>query len=428
VVRGYQRLLGFEVSGGGFSLYGDSPHSTWLTAYGLYQLALLKDVLEVDPEVVDRAVGRLQETWRRRGGLGRGSLHERVFTAALCVRALARLNGGEVIRVYAEEWLDRNREVILANGYLTAITAWSLSANEPLRKFFLKAIERKVNRSGEDRCLPAGPNAGAPLVTTPDCRDVEATAFSALALLESGMNPSLANDMVVTLLGRRSVRFGWGTTWTTASVLSALLEMAGDSREKTVLDSLSIRVPSGVGLERKRVKLDSLCVERLKLKKEGEVRLSISSDSPGIPFLCRYSRYVPAASIRAKETASPFSLLMSWPKKEFERGEVVRVKFELETKRAVSFPILHVPLPPGAEFSQASFRGAWAANCLKRREVRRGEIVFYFSDLNRRGTASIVVTYRLTHNGSFHVRPAKVYEYYRPGKVALSKAYGLLVK
>ena len=47
LAQGYQRLVGFEVEGGGFSLFGKSPASTTLSAYGLMEFADLARVTEV---------------------------------------------------------------------------------------------------------------------------------------------------------------------------------------------------------------------------------------------------------------------------------------------------------------------------------------------------------------------------------------------
>jgi uncharacterized protein YfaS (alpha-2-macroglobulin family) len=56
ISSGYQRLLTFEVTSdkGGFSLFGDAPAETVLTAYGLMQLQDLSSVYDVDEAVLDR--------------------------------------------------------------------------------------------------------------------------------------------------------------------------------------------------------------------------------------------------------------------------------------------------------------------------------------------------------------------------------------
>ncbi|MCP5009903.1 MAG: hypothetical protein GY942_08000, partial [Aestuariibacter sp.] len=52
---GYQRLTTFEVTGGGFSLFGSPPSDRMLTAYGLQEFADMARVHDVDMRMVDRA-------------------------------------------------------------------------------------------------------------------------------------------------------------------------------------------------------------------------------------------------------------------------------------------------------------------------------------------------------------------------------------
>jgi hypothetical protein len=59
VGTGYQRLLTFEVPGGGFSLFGNPPAEVFLTAYGLMEFNDMAEVRTV-PGVtaVTRSTGR----------------------------------------------------------------------------------------------------------------------------------------------------------------------------------------------------------------------------------------------------------------------------------------------------------------------------------------------------------------------------------
>ena len=52
IASGYQRLLTFEVPGGGFSWFGNAPANKILTAYGLMEFADMAKVYDVDPRVI----------------------------------------------------------------------------------------------------------------------------------------------------------------------------------------------------------------------------------------------------------------------------------------------------------------------------------------------------------------------------------------
>ena len=54
IATGYQRLLTFEVPGGGFSWFGQSPANKILTAYGLMEFNDMAKVYDVDPRLIER--------------------------------------------------------------------------------------------------------------------------------------------------------------------------------------------------------------------------------------------------------------------------------------------------------------------------------------------------------------------------------------
>ena len=54
VATGYQRLLTFEVPGGGFSWFGSAPANKILTAYGLMEFHDMAKVYDMDPQVIAR--------------------------------------------------------------------------------------------------------------------------------------------------------------------------------------------------------------------------------------------------------------------------------------------------------------------------------------------------------------------------------------
>ena len=55
IAQGWQRILSFEVSGGGFDWYGHAPAKTILSAYGVMMLADMNRVYPIDTRVIDRA-------------------------------------------------------------------------------------------------------------------------------------------------------------------------------------------------------------------------------------------------------------------------------------------------------------------------------------------------------------------------------------
>ena len=70
IANGYQRLLTFEVPGGGFSWFGNAPANKILTAYGLMEFSDMSQVHDVDPQAdrADAAVAGRRSSRRTEAG------------------------------------------------------------------------------------------------------------------------------------------------------------------------------------------------------------------------------------------------------------------------------------------------------------------------------------------------------------------------
>ena len=70
IANGYQRLLTFEVPGGGFSWFGNPPANKILTAYGLMEFSDMAKVYDVDPQAdpAHAAVAGPRSSRRTAGG------------------------------------------------------------------------------------------------------------------------------------------------------------------------------------------------------------------------------------------------------------------------------------------------------------------------------------------------------------------------
>jgi uncharacterized protein YfaS (alpha-2-macroglobulin family) len=67
IANGYQRLLTFEVPGGGFSWFGNAPANKILTAYGLMEFYDMSRVHDVDPKLISRTQEWLVEQQQAEG-------------------------------------------------------------------------------------------------------------------------------------------------------------------------------------------------------------------------------------------------------------------------------------------------------------------------------------------------------------------------
>ncbi len=135
---GYQRLVSFEVPGGGFEWFGQAPAHSILTAYGLMEFYDMSKVHPVDPAIIARTqqwLARLQQpdgSFRpSAGGIAEGAINKMqdniLRNTAYTVWALASTEysgpelprGADFLRGHLDEMKDNYTLALAANALAT---------------------------------------------------------------------------------------------------------------------------------------------------------------------------------------------------------------------------------------------------------------------------------------------------------------------
>jgi uncharacterized protein YfaS (alpha-2-macroglobulin family) len=235
IANGYQRLLTFEVPGGGFSWFGSAPANKILTSYGLMEFYDMSKVYEVDPKLIMRT-----QQWLAGQQQAEGSW--KPDTSFINEGATNRYNS-DVLRI-------------------TAYIAWSLentgyqgTAVERAKEFVEKHVSSKMDtytlavvanfaadyESGKDRefthqaiqlLLDACTEKDEQVWWTADetgvystgpSASVETTGLAVQALLHSGEANGTARKALSYIASTKDADGTWGTTQATIMALRALL-------------------------------------------------------------------------------------------------------------------------------------------------------------------------------------------------------------
>jgi len=245
---GYQRLLSFEVQGypGGFSLFGNPPPQTMLTAYGLMEFTDMSEVSYVDPQLLGRTARFLFERQNNNGSwdpqgmtiesglehMGEGNLPATAYIAW----ALADAGFGSSQPVQsAIEYIYENLETV-DDSYILALIANLLVASDNFDKSVLdRLIAQAQAGPGETIFWQTGLSTW--LNSRSDVANIETTALVASALLRSGYRADVGQQAIDYLLSKRD-RFGaFHTTQATVLSLKALLlaeKLKGQGGDATI--------------------------------------------------------------------------------------------------------------------------------------------------------------------------------------------------
>jgi uncharacterized protein YfaS (alpha-2-macroglobulin family) len=233
IANGYQRLLTFEVQGGGFSWFGQAPANKILTAYGLMEFSDMSKVYEVDPRLIQRtqqwlASQQLEDgSWKpdtnfiNEGATNRYNASVLRITAYIAwslentgYQGAAVERASKFIQSHLSEKLDPYTLAVLAN--------FAVDYGKD-RDFTREAMGMLLDARNEqgDQIWWTSEETG--VYSTGTSAAVETTGLATQALLKWGQASPSVRKALAFLASKKSASGAWGNTQATIMALRALL-------------------------------------------------------------------------------------------------------------------------------------------------------------------------------------------------------------
>ena len=226
---GYQRLISFEVAGGGFSWFGSAPANKILTAYGLMEFHDMARVHPVDSRLIKRTQKWLAGKQRKEGSwapdghyINEGATNHLnsnlLRITAYVAHALERTGyKGEALR--RARGFVRHHAAKAKDPYTLALLGNLLAKRKanPLKgKVFERLWQARVRTS-----RGVGYKAPGSTLTHGAGRSavIETTALAALALLQKGAAQRKVRPLLDTLLANKDAMGSWHSTQATILTL-----------------------------------------------------------------------------------------------------------------------------------------------------------------------------------------------------------------
>lgn len=410
VAAGYQRLVGYEVDGGGFSWFGEAPANQVLTAYGLVEFVDMAAVYPIDPELVPRTTAWLVGKQRKDGGWDPDEswLHDwsavqgAVSTTAWITHALAAVPDPDpattAALTRARAFLRKHRDALTADPYLTAL--WALGEDDTQRAALTEILTNAVAVGDGSAHVPAGRTLFA---GDGRAADVQTTALAARLFHRAGHDAGALRDW---LWSARAPRGGWGSTQGTVLALHAAL----DAKTPAPTGPLTARL-DGAALP--PLDLDAPALPTLELPPlaPGDHTLALAPNAPlRVDLRTRWrTPGVPTAEAHGIEvTLTPAAPTV-------QRGQSLPLTLTLHNPgaQAIAMPTVQIPIPPGFTPDPDSLTALVGAP-VARYETLGSRLDLYLTALAPNET--LTLTWRLTADATCHVmhRGAHAYGYYDP--------------
>jgi uncharacterized protein YfaS (alpha-2-macroglobulin family) len=233
IANGYQRLLTFEVPGGGFSWFGNAPANKILTAYGLMEFYDMSRVHDVDPKLISRtqqwlASQQLEDgSWKpdtqfiNEGATNRYNSDVLRITAYLAWALKDTGYQGPAVEK-AKQFVEKHMTAKV-DTYTLAVVANFAADYGADREFTRQAIQMLLDaRTEKDEQVWWSAEETSVYATGPSAA-VETTGLAVQALLQSGEASATARKALSYIASKKDAYGTWGTTQATIMALRALL-------------------------------------------------------------------------------------------------------------------------------------------------------------------------------------------------------------
>lgn len=443
ISAGYQRLLSYEVDGGGFEWFGNAPAHNVLTTYGLMEFSDMSSVWYVDPAVIHRTQEWLvadQEpdgSWiPTGGGIAEGAINRYQNDV---LRTTAYVVWGLTASGYAGPAVDAGIVYLkakLADPELTPETytlalcahACLMDPGDPLLPALFAEFEQRKQSEG-DRVWWSDQ---APTMTysTGQGADVELTALLAQAYMRSGFYPETVTKALNYLVSAKDGGGNFGSTQATVLALKAFcMAAAGVTQppEATVRISMNGSMPVAIELNAQNGDLLHL-VDLQNETLEGDNTILLTFEGTGSSLYQIVGRYYLPWTDIDPPAEELIGIDVDYDRTELAVNDTVSCRVRIANHRPgiAKMVVIDVGVPPGFDIITDDL-DAMVGQQFQKYQIAGRQVVFYLDELDHE--TPIEFSYRLVARYPIRAKtPAStVYEYYTPEIRAESEPQELVV-
>ena len=432
---GYQRLLTFEVSGGGFEWFGRTPANVCLTAYGILEFTDMARVHPVDQAVIDRARkwlfaqqnpdGSWQERNRGWTWSGRGSM------TAFVAWALAEAGDRSSNLDRALDYL-RTHPNELANMYAKALAANAFLARNRNDAFGLELAEAIKNAAISDRKGMIRWTSDGYSVTYShgSGMDMECTALCTTALIKAGKWPQSVKQALTWISSNKFANGTLGSTQATILAMRALLAGSetslGQDFDSTVTILLNGHKVHSVQVTKENSDVVKL-LDLTKWLRRGGNRIALEQAPSGeLPFQLAGAYWLPSVSEPGKkrDSAEALEIDVHYDRTTLSVNDRLgcSVKAKNNTGRMINMAIIDLGIPPGFDVDTSTFEVLMRIGQIAKFDVTGNQVVLYLRELSTDKPFEFTYSLRAKYPLRVQTPVGAVYEYYHPQNRAESKS------
>lgn len=426
VGTGYQRLLTFEVHGGGFSLFGDPPAEVFLSAYGLMEFNDMAKVYPVDEAVIERAARWLLSQQQPDGTwqvydyrAGQGTLG----ATAYVVWALTEAGYEDTPEVgqavsYIREFASQEKDT-----YSLALAANALAAYDPDGSMTKTVLDRLYELRVQEGATTYWQMGDASFMgATGESGSLETTALAAYAFMRARAHSDAVSGALGYLIQGKDSWGTWGTTQATILTLKALLlatEQMGEAEGPATLSiSLNKEQTEEIVIDETNSDVVHLVTFDRGFSPSGANRVQIELEGGGnLMYQVATRYYLPWSEVEpAPEMEELITIDLSYDRTQLSVNDEVTVDvgLRLNVEGVVKMALIDLGVPPGFTVLAEDLSRLVEQKVIARYELTGRQIIVYLEDFS--SEMPLRFSYRLRARFPMRAQtpPSSAYDYYNP--------------
>jgi len=434
VATGYQRLLTFEVDGGGFSLFGNPPAEVFLTAYGLMEFTDMSKVYPVDEALIERTAQWLltrqqpDGTWTDKGYSEHWQIDAKAPATAFIAWALIEAGYEDTPQVAQAIAYIRELALQQEDAYSLALVANALAAYDPDDATTQAALDRLYEMRVEEGDIVYWETGAASFMgATGQTGSLETTALATIALMGGHAHPDAVSGALAYLIQGKDAWGTWFSTQATILSLKALLlaheqtgEVAGPA---TVRVSLNKEQTQEITIDEANADVVHLVTFDRGFSPSGENRVQIEVEGGGnLMYQVTTRYYLPWDKVPpTSEEDELLTIDLDYDRTQLAVNDEVTVNVGVRLNRegVVKMALIDLGLPPGFAVLTEDLSRLVEQGVIARYELTGRQIIIYLEDFS--SASPLRFSYRLRARFPMRAQtpPSSAYDYYNPGQTTV---------
>jgi alpha-2-macroglobulin-like protein len=450
IANGYQRLLTFEVAGGGFSWFGQAPANKILTSYGLMEFYDMSKVYDVDPRLIQRTQQWLASqqqgdgSWQPDKSFINEGATNRYNTDVLRITAYIAWsleNTGyqgpavDKAKQYIEKHLDEKIDTYTLAVLANFATDYGKEKNSD-REFTRHIIELLLDAHTEKDDQAWWSADETSVYATGQSASVETTGLVVQALLKWGQASGVARKAMNFIAAKKDAAGTWGTTQATIMALRALL-LATEKGAADVRGTLTVLL-NGKSVEKLDLTPDNNDLLHQFVFKEFDSAKSNSVEirfdgKGGLAYQVVGSYFLPWNEQPANEA---LSIGVDYDRTHLAQDDIATATATIKNNlpKSANMVMVDLGIPPGFDLLSEDLQAYQEKSAgqksgkLEKFNQTATQAILYFDSIGAHDTVTLKFRLRAKYPIRARTFQSKVYEYYDPDVNAVAQPQQLEVK